>query len=187
MKKKRVKAGTSKAEAAKRKALFVEAFVTNSGNATQAAITAGYSEKSARRIGTRLSTDVHIAAEIEKRRAQALATAQEKTQLTADEVLASLARDIRFDPAKLLNERGAMKPIHEIDEDTRLALRSFEIDEIKVDGCVIGQTVKVKFPEKTSAREQGMKHFGLYEKDNNQQPVATNVSIHVVGVQPAKR
>lgn len=171
--KKRVKAGTSKAAAAERRALFVEAYIANGGNATEAAKTAGYSPKTAYSAGGRLLKDVEIAAEVEKRRSQVIITAQEKTQLTADEVIASLARDLRFDPAKLLNEHGTMKPIHEIDEDTRLALRSFEFDELRVDGASVGRTIKVKFPEKTSAREQGMKHFGLYGEDNRQKPAPT--------------
>lgn len=173
--KKRVKAGTSKQETAKRKALFVEAYVTNGGNATQAALTAGYSKGCARRMGTRLATDSHIAQQIAARRAEVVAQAQEKTQLTADEVIASLARDIRFDPAKLYNEDGSLKRITEIDEDTRLALRGIEVTEIAAEGAVLGYTKKVKFPEKTAAREQGMKKFGLYEVDNRQRaPLTVN-------------
>jgi hypothetical protein len=43
---------------------FVEEFVKDA-NATQAAVRAGFSKKSARRQGTRLSTDVHIRAAVD--------------------------------------------------------------------------------------------------------------------------
>jgi phage terminase small subunit len=180
---KRVKAGTSRAQAAERRKLFVEAYVTNGGNATQAAITAGFTQKSAAVRGSELVKDRNVAEAIEKRRSTALVAAQEVTDLTAAEVLASLARDIRFDPAKLYNDDGSLKAIKDLDEDTRLALRSVEVDEIKEgngkERIVVGHTTKVKFPEKTAAREQGMKHFGMYERDNSQKPPA--VLIHAPG------
>jgi len=40
--------------------------------------------------------------------------------------MASLARDIRFDPAKLFHEDGRPKMPYELDEDTRVALRGFK-------------------------------------------------------------
>ena len=174
---KRVKAGTSKSAAADRRAKFVIAYVGNGGNASQAAITAGYTAKSSRTTGARMIADANIKGQISAYRSQVLEKAAEKVQLTAEEVMASLARDLRFDPAKLLNEDGSLKSVHEMDEDTRLALRSMEVDEIKADRLVIGHTTKVKFPEKTSAREQGMKHFGLYREDNKQRGESMKVSV----------
>jgi hypothetical protein len=37
--------------------------------------------------------------------------------------MASLARDIHFDPARLFHQNGRPKQLHELDEATRLALR----------------------------------------------------------------
>lgn len=176
MGKKRVKAGTSKASAAERRKQFVEAMLANGGNQTKAAIAAGFPEASAHVRGAELVKDRKVMELLEKRRAEAL----EKAKLTADEVMASLARDLRFDPAKLYRPDGSLKPIHEIDEDTRLALRGTEVDEIKVGEAVVGNTVKVKFPEKTAAREQGMKHFGLYKEDNAQKPPPLSMTVEFV-------
>lgn len=181
-----VKAGTSKAAAAHRKAQFVEAYCTNGGNATQAAIAAGYAPNSAGRHADRLVKDGEIVKQIKRRRAETLAVAEEAAQLTANEVMISLARDLRFDPAKLYNANGSLKKISDMDVDTRLCLRGAEIDEIKVAGKVTGYTSKVKFPEKTAAREQGMKHFGLYKEDNAQQAPPPAVSITVVAVKPRR-
>lgn len=64
----RVKPGTSKEAAAKRKSDFVEAFLANNENATEAAVTAGYSPKTARQQGARLLSDVAIRAAIEMTR-----------------------------------------------------------------------------------------------------------------------
>lgn len=189
MAKKRVKAGTSRAEAQKRRALFVEAMADPSlgGNATKAAIKAGFGEKSARRLAARLMADPKIRAAVEARSRAVIEAACEGTELTAMEVMRSLARDLRFDPAKMLDERGQIKPLHEMDEDTRLALRGLEHEALFVgrgeDRTQIGTVHKVKFPEKTAAREQAMKHFGLYELDNRQKPAPT-VNVGVLTVQP---
>jgi len=166
--------------------LFVEAYIANGGNATRAAETAGFKRGSgAEKAGYRMSKDVRVREIIALRRAEALAQAK----LDTDNVIASIARDIRFDPAKLYKEDGRLKSIHEIDEDTRLALRGVEIDEIAIgrgeERTVVGHTTKVKFPEKTGAREQAMKHLGLYEKDNRQKPAPLH-RITVEFVSPKK-
>ena len=175
-KKKRM-VGCSKADVAKRRALFIEAMSANGGNVTDAYISAGFAasnDHAAAAAGHKLMQIPAIREAIEKRRAEVLAAAMKKTQLTVDEVLASLARDLRFDPAKLYRADGSLKSIDEMDEETRMCLRGAEVDEIrstKGDGAALrGFTTKVKFPEKTAAREQGMKHFGLYKRDNEQKP-----------------
>jgi hypothetical protein len=88
----------------------------------------------------------------------------------------SLARDLRFDPARMLGENGEMLPLRDMPEDVRRALRGFEYD-------AKGRP-KVRFPEQTAAREQAMKHFGLYEKDNNQKPPPLYMAVEFV--RPAK-
>jgi Terminase small subunit len=51
---KRVKAGNGQAAAAARRGVFVQAYMANGHNATQAAITAGFSAKTAYSQGQRL-------------------------------------------------------------------------------------------------------------------------------------
>lgn len=178
--KKRVKAGTSKAESAKRRALFVEEYISNGGNATQAAITAGFSPKGARAAASRLLTDNNIGAEVIRRRAELV----EKAQLSSEETLRSMARAVKFDPRKLFapviggdgkpekDEHGRMKmrrlEVWELDDDTALAIQGVEFDEIKAGGFVIGQTMKLKACDRNVAREQAHKFHGHYQKDNDQ-------------------
>lgn len=59
-----------------RKRLFAESYLANP-NATEAAIKAGYSKKTARSQGQRLLTDVDIRALVEKRVEEAIITADE--------------------------------------------------------------------------------------------------------------
>lgn len=180
---KRVKAGRSKSTYQKRVALFVEAYLSNGENASKAAIAAGYSAKCSRSRGCKLLKMGDIRKLIEDRRTQAVAKAQEITDLTFAEVMNSLACDIRFDPANLFDAAG--KPLHptQMDPNTRKALRGIDMEtETTVVGekaTTITRVVRVRFPEKTGAREQGMKHFGGYKADNSQKPPP--VTIRPVG------
>jgi phage terminase small subunit len=162
--KKRAKAGTSKASTDARKAYFVEAYIANGGNATEAAKAAGFAPKSAHVRGSELVKDRKIATEIAVRR-QAL---QVTHGLTTDRILTELRRIALYDPRKLFNADGSLKAVHELDEDTAAAIASVEVDEIGVEGTVIGQTKKVKAWDKNAALEKAMKHLGLFEKDNSQ-------------------
>jgi phage terminase small subunit len=73
-----------------RQLLFVEHYL-KLNNATQAAIAAGYSERSARKIGCELLTKPDIATRIQQRTATVLRSAQ----MEADEVLSLLAAQAR--------------------------------------------------------------------------------------------
>jgi phage terminase small subunit len=162
--KRKVKAGASKAEAAQKRALFIKAMVANGGNATQAAITAGFSAKTARQAGSRLLTHVDVKAAIARTRGAALTAAD----LTIERTLREVARLAFFDPRKLYDEEGKLKAVHELDDDTAAALAGVEVDEIGVEGVVIGQTKKLKHCDKNAALEKAMKHLGQYSKDNGQ-------------------
>lgn len=178
--------GVSRPTAAHKLKLFVEAYCTNGGNGKQAAITAGYSPKTAEVAASRLLSKDKVRNAVEKRRAEALASAEDKTLLTAHEVLQDLAQAKRFDPALMYGEDGALLPIRDMPADVRLHLEGVEFDEIVVgtgeNRKVIGHTAKIKFPKKAIVRDQAMKHFGLYEKDNAQQPQAAPPMFVIVPV-----
>ena len=74
------------------------------------------------------------------------------------------ARISYFDPRRLFHGDGNLKQIAEMDDDTRAGIASFEIDERKVDGVVVGRTTKIKLWDKIRALEMGMRHLGLYER-----------------------
>lgn len=71
--------------------LFVEEYIKNKGNATRAAIKAGYSESTARTIGAENLTKPDILAEINKR----TKAAQKRKVAQADEVLELLTKHAR--------------------------------------------------------------------------------------------
>ena len=160
---KKVKAGTSKEAAAARKSLFVDAYIANGGNATEAAKTAGYSAKTAGVTGCNLLKDPNVSSAIADR-SKAVA---KKYELTADLVVKSIVQELTFDPAKLYSAGGQLKEITELDEDTRMALSQVEFEQIGSRDAPIFVR-KYKWAQRQGAREQAMKHLGMFEKDNEQ-------------------
>lgn len=148
-----------------RRVAFVEAYLSGSGNCSEAAIAAGFSPKTASRQGARLLKDVRVRTELDKRRT-AIAI---QTELSTNEIMADMARALRFDPRKLYRPDGTMKPIHELDDDTALCLTGIEVVEMRGENGNIPMFVKkLKWESKTAARDQALKVFGMYEKDNIQ-------------------
>lgn len=183
----RVKAGTSKASAADKRKAFVEAFFANGENGTQAAVTAGFAEKSAGVTAAKLLKDTRVLAEISKRR-EALCTSLE---VTTERILKERARLAFFDPRKLFAADGKPIPIHELDDDTAAALAGLDVLEefegTGKDRKFIGYTKKYRLADKGASLTALEKIKGMYEKDNEQKPAAvTNVTtVKVSGLSEA--
>lgn len=164
----RSKAGTSKQAASDRKQHFVEAYIANGGNGRQAAITAGFSARTATQQASRLLTDVNVQAQIRERRSQLL----QKLELNTEGVLRNLAQAVYFDPRKLFKADGTALLPHELDDDTAAALSGVEF-EVGANGKVV--SAKYKAAEKNGARDQAMKHLGLFKADNTQRTLLGDV------------
>lgn len=164
----RTKGSSSPMNAAERRKQFVEALLSNGRNATQAALAVGFSPKTAHSQGSRLLHHVEVQALLSERSA-ALAS---KYELTTENVIKSLAQAVHFDPRRLFRPDGTLKHPTELDDDTAAGLSSFEVTEefegSGKDRLHIGYTKKVKWLDKNTAREQAMKHLGLFGEDNKQ-------------------
>lgn len=129
---------------------FVDEYLVDL-NATQAAIRAGYSAKTANVIGPENLSKPCIAKQIQESRNKTAA----KLEVTRERVLAELAKMAFVDPRQFYDDAGGLKRITDLDEGTAAALAGFEVDEIKLDsdGPVIGMTKKVKWADKRAALE----------------------------------
>lgn len=168
---KRVKAGTSKAEAEERRARFVVAYVGNGGNATQAAIAAGFAPKSAAVRGSELVKDRKVWGEIEKGRGALRARLQLKAEGVA-EVLGGLvnARAVHMLSPRQRKQLGDLTP------ELEMSIVGFKFNSK-------GKLTEVKFADKNAAVEKAMRHLGMFAKDNGQVGKAIGRAIVV----PAKQ
>lgn len=131
-------------------------------NATQAAVRAGYSDRSesgASVQGTRLLANVRIAWAIAKGKARQLASAE----LTAARVLEELRRIAFCDPRGFVDEHGNLRKIHDLPAAQAAGLASFEtiIKNAKAGDGVTDEVFKIKFCDKVKALELLAKHFKL--------------------------
>jgi phage terminase small subunit len=167
---KRVKAGNGQAAAAARRGVFVQAYMANGHNATQAAITAGYSSKTAYSQGQRLLKHVEISGQL----AEMAREAGNAAGLTVERVLEEVRRLSFSDPRKLYRKDGTPIPIAELDDDTAAMISAIEVD-------ADGRLTRIRLWDKNAALEKAMKHLGLYERDNTRH--SENLSLQVVLVE----
>jgi phage terminase small subunit len=174
--KKRSKAGNTQEDAEHRRKLFVEAYLTNGGNASQAAVAAGFSGKTASAAGSRLLKHVEVLTMLQQRRKVVI----EKMELTTERTLREIARLAYVDPRKFFHADGSPKEITELDDDTAAALAGMEVTEEWAgsgkDRVKIGVTKKYKLADKNAALEKAMKHLGQYEQDNKQRSPLEGIS-----------
>lgn len=131
-------------------------------NATQAAIRAGYSKKTARFIATENLTKPNIQAYLEKR----MRKREERTEITQDRVLKEFAKIAFLDPRNFFNEDGSPKKMNELDNDTAAALAGMDVlEEYEGYGdarIFVGYTKKYKIADKLKALESLGRHLGLF-------------------------
>ncbi len=131
-------------------------------NATQAAIRAGYSPKTAQEQSSDLLSRPIVSSRVEA----LLAARNERTAITADTILQELRKIALSDIGEAFDESGQLKPIKEIPKEIRQAISSVEsIEQYEGSGRerkYIGELKKVKFWEKTKALEMLGRHLKLF-------------------------
>lgn len=132
-------------------------------NATQAAIRAGYSARTANEQGARLLANVSIQKAIQA----AMDQRSKRVEITQDRVLQEYARLAFFDPRKLFEENGKPKDISQLDDDTAAALVGLDVME-EYEGTgesreLVGYTKKYKLANKLGALDSLGKHLGMFE------------------------
>lgn len=125
-------------------------------NATQAAIRAGYSQKTAYSHGQRLLKNVEIQNEIQRQREGA----SERTEVTIDRCLKEYACLAFLDTLDVFNEDGTLKNIQDMPESARRAIAGIEVTDLTEMGTKYGTLSKVKLSNKKDALDSLMRHLG---------------------------
>lgn len=157
-----------------KQAKFVAEYLI-SGNATKAALAAGYSPKTAHVIGQENLKKPAIASFLEQKQAK-IAAAQDKRleamELTKERVAREIARLSFFDARKMFKADGTPIPINELPDDIAAGIVGLEVFEEFAgrgeDRILIGHVKKYKIADKNSALDKAAKILGMYEKDNEQ-------------------
>lgn len=122
-------------------------------NATQAAIRAGYSEKTAYSQGERLLRNVEVATVIQTNMDKRAA----KIEITADKVLQEIAKLSFANLQDFYNENGSLKEIHTLPRDVAAALSSSKVN--LTEACAVQE---IKLHDKKGSLELLGRHLKLF-------------------------
>lgn len=140
--------------------LFVDEYLIDL-NATQAAIRAGYSKKTAGQIGDENLKKPQIANAIQ----EAQAKRSERVQVDADYVLARLVEIDRMDVLDIMTDAMSLKPLSEWPKVWRQYLTGFDLAELfggsGDDRAATGVLKKIKWPDKVKNLELLGKHVSV--------------------------
>lgn len=138
----------------KKQKLFCEEYLIDL-NATQAAIRAGYSPKTANEQGSRLLANVSIRTYIDK----AMAERSKRTGVNADRVIQELARVAFVNAPDVVDIKTAtVRP--DASEDDTAAIASVKVKV--VDGDFSSIEREIRFADKLKALELLGKHLGMF-------------------------
>lgn len=131
-------------------------------NATQAAIRAGYSRKTASSQGERLLRNVEVQKYIQERQKDL----QKKVSVTQQMVVEQFRKIAFSDIRKFYNQDGSLKKITELDEDSAAAIAGVEVDELwegfGEQRSQVGITKKIKRWDPTKALDSLARHLGMF-------------------------
>lgn len=134
-------------------------------NATQAAIRAGYSEKTARQQGSALLSHPAILPLVAVKAEKQFA----KAELTAERVLEEMRRLAFSDIRGICDSEGNLKPLSELTDEQASCIAATEIIQRNLtsgDG-VMDKVHKVKLWDKTKNLELLAKYFNLLQEQVN--------------------
>lgn len=144
-------------------------------NATQAALAAGYSAKTAYKIGAENLKKPQIASLLSQKNAEIAARQDERLaamELTEERIRRETARIAFFDPRKMFGPDGRPLPITELDDDTAACIVGLEVMEEYEgrgeDRVLVGHVKKYKIADKNSSLERAAKILALFGEDNRQ-------------------
>lgn len=129
-------------------------------NATQAAIRAGYSKRTASSIGEENLRKPEIREAVQAAKDER----STRTEITADRVLQELARIAFFDLRRLYRADGSLKLMSELDDEAAAVLQAVDVSETSTGGEEVPLTIttrKAKVPDKVAALALAMRHLGM--------------------------
>lgn len=132
-------------------------------NASQAAIRAGYSGKTAYSIGQRLLKNVEVQALIQTLKTERV----ERVEVDADYVVNRLIEIDQMDVLDIMDDAMSLRPVSEWPKVWRQYLNGFDLADMfeghGEDRVMVGILKKIKWPDKVKNLELLGRHFGVFK------------------------
>jgi phage terminase small subunit len=153
-----------------RRRLFVEAYIANGNNASQAAIAAGTGGKQPRAEGWKLLKDPVVQDMLAARAKRVAELAGMNTENWARELRALAFSRI----GDILGPGGKLRPLATLPDHVQAAIAS-------VKATPDGTALEYKFWNKNGALTTMARHLGLFERDNAQQKSDVRIVLELLG------
>lgn len=141
-----------------KQARFVDEYLVDL-NATQAAIRAGYSAKTANEQGARLLANVSVQNAIRERQE----VLKMKTEITQEWVVERYRRIVEgCDKRLFFNNDGSVKPPSQWSAEMGLAVAGFEVQELGDEGLAVSVS-KLRFQDAKAALDSLARHLGMFK------------------------
>lgn len=141
-----------------KQARFVDEYLVDL-NATQAAIRAGYSAKTANEQGARLLANVSVQNAIRERQE----VLKMKTEVTQEWVVERYRRIVEgCDKRLFFRDDGSVKPPSEWSAEMGLAVAAFEVQELGDEGLAVSVS-KLRFQDAKAALDSLARHLGMFK------------------------
>lgn len=152
-----------------KQSMFVKEYLIDL-NATQAAIRAGYSGKTAEAAASRLLTKVNIQSAIQAQMDKRAA----KIEISAERVLQEIAKMAFANVQDLYDEHGILKPISELPRDVAATVQSVKVNLTET--CAVQE---VKLWDKKGSLELLGKHLVLFT-DKHEHSGSLDVNLNIL-------
>lgn len=141
-----------------KQARFVDEYLVDL-NATQAAIRAGYSAKTAGQIGEQNLKKLEIQKAIRERQE----VLKMKTEVTQEWVVERYRRIVEgCDKRLFFNDDGSVKPPSQWSAEMGLAVAGFEVQELGDEGLAVSVS-KLRFQDAKAALDSLARHLGMFK------------------------
>ena len=128
-------------------------------NATQAAIRAGYSAKTAAVIGVENLRKPNIDAAIQ----EAKQKRAERTEISQDNILAEIAKIAFSDVRRIFKPDGSLIPISDLSDEAAACVAGCDLVTVSRGEGDVEYVAKVKLTDKLKALELAARHLGMFK------------------------
>lgn len=141
--------------------LFVHHYISNGQNITQAAISAGYAEKSAGQQGSKVLQKPHVRARVDIELERVMKALLAKYEVSEERVLKERAKIAFFNAAELFDPKNnTLLPPNLWPEDVGAVIQGITENT--------AGDITVKLASKEMSLSALEKYLGMYQKDNDQ-------------------
>jgi phage terminase small subunit len=156
-----------------RQETFLDFYLTNGFNAAEAAISAGYSKKDARKVAYNILNSKTVMEKMQNRYNKS----SRKLKVSHNDITNELMAIAFSGAADAFNDWTDLKKFNELTEQQKKAISEIDTRTVIDKDGNKNEYVKIKFHDKNAALKELGRHTGYYEIDNSQKTQSVTIQL----------